>query len=172
MAEPTYKSDDFGSETVIRSEHIGPRKTGDNIEAKRVASYVWNSNTLQWERMTQPGGGSGGTVTQGTAGTDPWLIIDEDKQDTLAYAKVLTSGDTITPTTGKRIKVVKSQILQNPGNSTFNLVTLSFSGSIGDFFKCWVGSDSSVWVGDVDEALTIGVSGSDQVSVNIRYKEL
>ena len=46
-----------GEDELQRAEHISPRKTGDNISAKRVATYVWNSTTSEWERMTQPGGG-------------------------------------------------------------------------------------------------------------------
>jgi len=33
---------------AAQAEHIGPTDTGDNIEAKRVAGYVWNGST--WER--------------------------------------------------------------------------------------------------------------------------
>lgn len=50
-----------GGNTVPRitnAEHIGPNDTGDNIEAKRAANYVWNSDTSNWERMSQPGGSS------------------------------------------------------------------------------------------------------------------
>lgn len=43
---------------IARAEHIGPNDTGDNIEAKRTAGYVWNPDTSLWERMTQPGGSS------------------------------------------------------------------------------------------------------------------
>lgn len=42
-----------GGQTVPRitkAEHIGPDDTGDNIEAKRVASYVWNGSS--WERQS------------------------------------------------------------------------------------------------------------------------
>lgn len=35
-----------------RDEHDNTNK------AKRVNTYVWNSGTLQWERMTQPGSSS------------------------------------------------------------------------------------------------------------------
>lgn len=48
MAEP-YGD---GHESVTISEHISPRKTGDNIEAKRVAGYVFNPTTLEWQRDT------------------------------------------------------------------------------------------------------------------------
>lgn len=49
-----------GEGEVSRAEHISPRKTGDNIQAKRVASYVWDGSN--WQRMTQPGGSSGGAA--------------------------------------------------------------------------------------------------------------
>lgn len=39
--------------TLVAAEHIGPDDTGDNIEAKRVANYVWDGSN--WGRMTQPG---------------------------------------------------------------------------------------------------------------------
>lgn len=43
---------DEGSESVIRSEHISPLKSGDNIEAKRVALYGWDNSTSQWSRQS------------------------------------------------------------------------------------------------------------------------
>jgi len=50
---------DEGSESVIRSEHISPLKTGDNIEAKRVAPYVWNGT--EWQRFAPQ---SAGLITE------------------------------------------------------------------------------------------------------------
>lgn len=38
---------------ITKAEHIGPNDTGDNIEAKRSANYVWNGSS--WQRMVQPG---------------------------------------------------------------------------------------------------------------------
>lgn len=49
MADPFVDGDG----EVSRAEHISPRKTGDNIQAKRVASYVWNGS--EWERATPAG---------------------------------------------------------------------------------------------------------------------
>lgn len=46
-----------GEGELQRAEHISPRKTGDNIQAKRTANYVWDG--ANWQRMTQPGGSSG-----------------------------------------------------------------------------------------------------------------
>lgn len=48
MSEPYGE----GQASVIISEHISPRKTGDNIEAKRTAGYVFNPSTLEWQRDT------------------------------------------------------------------------------------------------------------------------
>ena len=45
--------------TPDNAEHIGLEQTGDNIEAKRVANYVWTGTA--WERMAQPGGSDGAT---------------------------------------------------------------------------------------------------------------
>lgn len=103
-------------------------------------------------------------------GVDVQVTQDLNKQDVIFYAQVLTGSTTITPTSGKRMKVVKAQVLQKPDNSTFNLVTLSFT-STGNFVTGWVYSDSSECTGDVNEALTITLSTTDPVSVNIRYKE-
>jgi len=51
---------------LANSEHIGPDTTGDNIAAKKVASYVWNptggTGSGGWERATAASGG-GGAVT-------------------------------------------------------------------------------------------------------------
>lgn len=48
-----------GMPSLYESEHIGPDETGDNINAKRSANYVWDGGN--WQRMVQPSGG--GTVT-------------------------------------------------------------------------------------------------------------
>lgn len=96
---------------------------------------------------------------------------DFNRQAASAYAQVLTASTTLTPSTGKRIRVLKAQVLQNPDNATANLVTLSFASSIGAFVTGWVFSDSNEWTGDVNEALTITLAGSNPVSVNLRYKE-
>lgn len=49
---------------ITKAEHIGPDDTGDNIEAKRVANYVWNGSS--WERDTGSGGSSntGGATSE------------------------------------------------------------------------------------------------------------
>lgn len=79
-----------------RAEHIGPAMTGDNIDAKKVANYVWNADTNQWQAMEQPTGGDSmwGDIT-GTLSdqTDLQSVLDA-KANTDAV--VQRSGDTMT----------------------------------------------------------------------------
>lgn len=51
-----------GSDSISQAEHISPVKTGDNIEAKKVANYIWDTNSSTWTRQTVSSGG-GGAVT-------------------------------------------------------------------------------------------------------------
>jgi len=48
MADPYTQ----GSESITQAEHISPAKTGDNIEAKRVASYGFDGTN--WGRIPLP----------------------------------------------------------------------------------------------------------------------
>lgn len=90
MAEPYSQ----GSESITQAEHLSPLKTGDNIQAKRVANYVWNGS--EWERATPAGTTSPqktlidkttttnviyvGKATIGTAtSTGAWQITKIDK---------------------------------------------------------------------------------------------
>jgi hypothetical protein len=98
-------------------------------------------------------------------------ITDPNQEDAIPYAEVLTATTAISPASGKRIHLLKSQVLQSPDNETANLVTLSFA-STGDLITGWAFSDSNEWIGAVDEDLDITLGSSQPVSVNIRYKEL
>lgn len=74
---------------IDNAEHIGPDDTGDNIEAKRVAGYVWNPDpgVLDWERMTQPTFTGGVTVNSApTYKDDP-----TDSVETPKYGKTNSS---------------------------------------------------------------------------------
>lgn len=70
MADPFLD----GEGEIERAEHISPRKSGDNIQAKRVANYVWDG--ADWQRMTQPGGSSGGSTPLAT-----YTFIQKDLSD-------------------------------------------------------------------------------------------
>lgn len=74
--------------SLAQSEHISPDKTGDNIEAKRVANYIWNGST--WARDT----GSAGLVP----GTDFDYIDGQQTSatvDTYVYKTGGSGGTTV-----------------------------------------------------------------------------
>lgn len=60
---------EFGITDINNREHIAPDKTGDNIAAKKVATYVWTGSI--WTRMTQPGNPTAST----TGGYTPFKLI-------------------------------------------------------------------------------------------------
>lgn len=114
-----YKSDDVSSESVIRSEHIGPAKTGDNIEAKRAANYVWDG--ANWQRMSQPTGG--GTVTNdGTFA----------KETGGNLATIATNTTNLNNVTGSTASAVPTKAIYNGMSDGTNLVPLKNASSLGD----------------------------------------
>lgn len=40
---------EFSPDEILNREHLAPDKTGDNIAAKRVASYAWDGTN--WQRV-------------------------------------------------------------------------------------------------------------------------
>jgi hypothetical protein len=44
----------LGITEIENQEHISPQKTGDNIAAKRVAPYVWDPMSSDWQRSPAP----------------------------------------------------------------------------------------------------------------------
>lgn len=80
---------------IAQAEHISPVKTGDNIEAKKTALYVWNADVSQWQRMTQPTIDAGDVQIDGVAafadsgGTDRKGLVDGDRH---VQVDVLTSA--------------------------------------------------------------------------------
>jgi hypothetical protein len=109
---------------------------------------------------------------------DKLQIFYDDGERNLLYRERLTSGDTLTPTAGKRLKIEKIQVLQHPDNSVANSVTIDMPSQIhtenssGNIFDGWTGSDTTEIIGDVDEEATITLGNSNPVSVMINYKEL
>lgn len=70
---------------IAQAEHISPVKTGDNIEAKKTALYVWDPDVIEWKRMTQPTIDAGDVQIDGVAafadsgGTDRKGLVDGDR---------------------------------------------------------------------------------------------
>jgi len=95
-----------GSESITQAEHVSPAKTGDNIEAKRVANYIWNSTSGLWERDT--GGGATGGATEATL---------EDVINQLSFLLDRLDFGMITDN-AKRLKVVPEQATAANLNAT------------------------------------------------------
>lgn len=92
MAEKPYME---GLESTNQAEHISPDKTGDNIQAKRVASYVWNG--LSWER-----------ATPGSASTPKKTLIDKTTTTSVIYIGEAAIGTATSSATWFITKVDKS----------------------------------------------------------------
>lgn len=91
---------------ITGAEHISPEHTGDNISAKRVANYVWDSSTLTWVRASDAGStdntASGTITTQNlvpggtaTAGSAVEITLGEG-QNTIAIQTVGTYTGALT----------------------------------------------------------------------------
>lgn len=97
-----------GITDLANAEHISPDGTGDNIQAKRVANYVWGGFT--WERMEQPGGSSGVASYQindieesttsyfGYTKPDGTWMVKELTDTSVSYATVTNNGAVTTYT--------------------------------------------------------------------------
>lgn len=84
-----------GEGEVMRAEHISPRKTGDNIQAKRIATYGYDYSLSEWRRIAvvestdfpgiwgmvvlNPDGSSIGTGGSTTPTTDVLLLETGDR---------------------------------------------------------------------------------------------
>lgn len=110
---------------------------------------------------------------QGPAGAEAWPVEVTNLQGLKPYSQVLTADDTLTPTSGTRLVLLKTQVIANPFNTGANLVQFILPSIDADpFLQGWVFSSSAEWIGDVDEPLQINLSNAEQVSVNIQYKEI
>lgn len=100
MANP----DDRNLVSLVAAEHVGSDGDGENIQAKRVANYVWNSGTGEWERATPASGGGGGGLTDAELRATP-VDVDtgltdlatETKQDDIITAIEAIPGGGGTP---------------------------------------------------------------------------
>lgn len=74
------------SETIAHGEHISPTTTGDNIEAKKVATYNWDGTN--WQRQ-------GLLFTAGKDFDHLGIVNDTATQDTLTYKTGGSGGTTV-----------------------------------------------------------------------------
>lgn len=76
---------------IDRAEHIGPLDTGDNIEAKRVAGYGFNTNSSTWVR--QQVDDSGNVKVAGTfSSTPPADVAPATQNITIVDSASVTTG--------------------------------------------------------------------------------
>lgn len=108
---------------IAKSEHIGPDDTGDNIEAKRVAGYVWNGTT--WERASSTAGTSKATnaysiVAISDDGTYKYFWFEDASLNYYIMRKHKTNKVfDYTKGTGGYEAVYQSSILGPSGSPTF-----------------------------------------------------
>ncbi len=69
--------------SITNAEHIGPQDTGDNIEAKRVANYVWDGS--EWVRQSSSSSGGGSSEID-------YSVNDIEEGTTSYYGKSNASG--------------------------------------------------------------------------------
>lgn len=72
----------------------------DSLWSKRILNYVWDTGTLTWVPETQAGGGSGGTVDQGTGGLSAWLVTGPLTDTQLRASAVPVSAASLPLPTG------------------------------------------------------------------------
>lgn len=75
---------------TAEAEHIGPDYTGDNISAKKVAGYSWNSDTSSWER-TQTTSGKVSTENSTTTLLDIDEVFTGQWVETLGYSEIIVT---------------------------------------------------------------------------------
>lgn len=99
---------------------------------------------------------------------------EQSKVELLPYAKQRTTSDTITPTSGKKIRLIWAQVVPDPDGTAGNLVTISMtiSGVLTDIYKVYALGRSAVFTGDTDEDLVITLENSEPVTINIQYREI
>ncbi len=103
-----------------------------------VANRVWDSGSLSWVSETQPSGGGGGSVTQGTI---PWITDQRPyamQFDQLA-APVLYLGEALAGTTTATAAWRIQQI------DTTTVVSIKWAGGVSTFSQVWDNRTSLIY---------------------------
>lgn len=90
----------------------------------------------------------------------------------LRYTNIISASTTITPTTGKSIKVIKVQVVPASANASDVQMYLHFATSSIDVFKGYAGGGYGVFTGAVNEVLTVTQTGTGSVQVLVDYNEV
>lgn len=125
---------------------------------------VENAAGTALDRMLQPAQETGGNLATIADNTS------KDGDSFTYYSESLSAVDTITPSTGKAIRIYKVLVTNSSNNSTFRNVTLS-STSLGTFLQGEAIASSWRTTLATDEVLTITPTGGT-VYVNIQYRNV
>lgn len=114
-------------------------------------------------------GSTGVGVTGIAADTFSPRYVDAVK----SFAQQITTSTDITPTAGKRIRVLWVAFVPSPDNTTANLVTVSYPTTgktlyVGYAMAHWQRFDD----GATNEAVHIGLANTQPVAVTVHYEEL
>lgn len=99
------------------------------------------------------------------------ITNERSKLDLIPYAEQLSASDQIVPSAGKAIEVVWCQVIGDPDASNGNLVTIGFDSGV-TLYKVYSLGRSAIFRGDPDQALNITLENSENVTVNIHYREV
>ncbi len=134
-------------------------------------NYVWDPGMLAWVKMVQPGGGGGGSVTQGTV---PWITDQQLKTYVPVSGTISANGDNvvITPAAGKTVRVYYLSFGADQNNSTQVIVRLRPSSlALGSSWYTYplvpgaviarnVGAGKFYVAGGVNDTIIVNLSGS------------
>lgn len=133
----------FGGNTVPRiekAEHIGPSDTGDNIEAKRVATYAWNGST--WERQSSLSGNPPSSVAVTLIG------------DTITSAQLIAANSARKEIEFYNISSATLYLLKGAGTASSTNCTVQIS--VGDYYSSnYTGEFNGVWSSDAGGTVSI-----------------
>jgi hypothetical protein len=182
---------------ITKAEHIGPNDTGDNVEAKRVANYVWNGTA--WERQGTTSGSTGltdaelratpvpvsmsGSAT--SAKQDSMIsLLDDGTTFTKKTVTASSSGNNTihTPASGNKIRLYFFGYSAG-SNVTGVLCGLKFttSGTVFDYqyltaagqpYARNIQAGKRYIDGGIDEALVLNLNGAQTVYCNIEVEEI
>lgn len=108
---------------IDNAEHIGPNDTGDNIEAKRTAGYVWNGTT--WERQSNIG--SSGANPINVTGTVTATGAQLDIEDALSLSSYNLQSAAYSTATSITTDYLLSALLLKFSTAESKTITLTSS---------------------------------------------
>lgn len=90
----------------------------------------------------------------------------------LRYTNIISASTSITPTAGKAIQVINTQVIPASANASDVQIYINFATSSIDIFKGYAGGGYYVRSGAVNEVLTITQTGTGSVQVLVDYLEI